>query len=51
MPIFNGGHDAIRTTIISFASVGYVGPELISKRKLIENMLHGFFLVFAKRTL
>ena len=51
MPIFNGVRDAIRTMICSFTSIGYVGRELISKRTLIEDMLHGFFIFFAKRTL
>ena len=49
--VFDGVHDDVGETICSFASRGYVGPELFSKRTLIENVFHGFFMDFAKEAL
>ena len=51
MLIFYGVCDAIETSIHSFANTCYVGLELVSNMTMIEDILHGFFMVSAKRTL
>ena len=51
VPVFDGVHDIVGTSVRPFTNTGYVGPEMICKWTLIENVLHVFLVNFAQRAL
>ena len=51
MPKFDGIHDTVGDAFCVIAGRCSVGLELFSKRTLIENVFHGFFMDFAKEAL